>query len=218
MIWRAAKRGGACLVLLIPAYFIAAVVGALVPGARADIASGDGVEILLAAGPIHYDIVIPATDETRAAFGFAQSAGVPVDAAEWIIVGWGARDFYTTTGSYADLEFGAVFRAVTGDRSVLHIDAIGPVPTDHGLAGLTLSAAQFSALVAYVKAELTAPTPIAETGYSDTDAFFPARSRFSLFRPCNQWISEALRTAGVRMGVWTPTPYAVRISLARANG
>lgn len=198
-------------------YLLSALLGAVLPGSTRDFpASEDRVEILLLAGPIHYDFLLPTTPEVRATFGFAADAGVPVASpdAEWVLVGWGARAFYTTTGSYADVAPGAVWRAIAGDDSVLRVDIVGRIPSDVILPSLTVSRAQFAALLENIRAELSDTRPIQDAGFTPTDAFFPAMGRFHLFRPCNQWIGEQLRRAGVRFGAWTPTPYSVRLSLS----
>ncbi|MEM7722423.1 MAG: TIGR02117 family protein [Pseudomonadota bacterium] len=203
---------------VILAYLVAAVVGAFVPGPVADIADQDGpaVEIGLISGPIHVDFLLPATDETRAALGFARSAGVPVETpwVEHIIIGWGARDFYTSAGTYADMRAGPVWRAITGDRSVLRVDVFGPIAADADYARLSLSAAQYSALLAAI-AETATETPVPEASFTPTDGFVEAVGRFHIYRTCNTWVSRMLREAGVAMGIWTPTPYSVHLSLAR---
>ena len=58
------------------------------------------------------------------------------------------------------------------------------------------------------------PIPVPAAGFTDTDRFFEARGRFRIFRTCNTWISRTLRAAGLRFGIWTPTRYAVTLSVA----
>ena len=58
------------------------------------------------------------------------------------------------------------------------------------------------------------PIPGPAAGFTDTDRFFEARGRFRIFRTCNTWISRILRAAGLRFGIWTPTRYAVTLSVA----
>jgi len=65
------------LAFLVCGYLLAAVLGAVVPGRTADLPAGADVEIVLIAGPIHYDILLPLDAQTRAAFGFVADAGVP---------------------------------------------------------------------------------------------------------------------------------------------
>lgn len=222
MIRRALGRLALALIALPLAYLLLAAIGGLVPGRSAVIEPGPAgpdeieIEIGLIAGPIHYDLLLPATPQTRAALGFASAAGVPIDAptVEHILIGWGARDFYTSAGTFAEMEAGPIWRAVTGDASVLRIDVFGALDPDAKYARLTLSQAQYTALLDAIAATAT-DTPVPGAGHTATDGFVAAQGRFHILRTCNTWISDMLRAAGVPMGVWTPTPYSVRLSLAR---
>ena len=178
-------------------------------------APGSDVVVRLVGTPIHYDFLLPATPETRAAFGFAAAAGVPVEdaAVRWILVGWGARDFYTTVGGYGDMTAGPVWRAITGDASVLRVEAWGEV--DPGTApAIPMGAAQYDRLLAAIVAS-TDGRALDHPGLTAADRFFGGIGRFDLRRTCNVWVGEMLRAAGLRFGLWTPTPQAVRLSLAR---
>lgn len=215
-------RGVGLLLAALAAYLVAAALGGLIPGrvAAVDAAAqpGETVEIALLYGPIHVDFVLPATAQTRAALGFAAEAGVPLDHPEvrHLLVGWGAREFYTTAGTFADITFGVTLRAVTGDASVLRVDAIGAFPPRFDPPRLRLTEAQYSALLAAIADTATGP-PIAGAGFTGSDGFVAAAERFHIFRTCNTWVSRMLRAAGVPTGVWTPTPYAVRLGLMRAG-
>lgn len=200
------------------AFLGAASLGGLVPGRAADLPAGDTVEIALLYGPIHVDFLLPATDETRAALGFAAGAGVPIGHPDvrHLIVGWGARAFYTTAGTYADITASATARAILGDSSVLRVDVIGAFPPGFEPPRLRLSPAQYTALLTAIAQTASGP-PIPGAGFTGTDGFVEARGRFHLFRTCNTWVSDMLLAAGVRAGLWTPTPHAVRLGLWRAG-
>ena len=204
--------------LAVVAFLAAAAVGGLIPGRTADLPQGDTVEIALLYGPIHVDFLLPATDETRAGMGFAAAAGVPVDHPDvrHVLVGWGARDFYTTAGTYSDITASATLRAVTGDSAVLRIDVIGAFQAGFDPPRLRLSQAQYAALLEAIAASALGP-PIPGAGFTGTDGFVEAEGRFHLFRTCNTWVSRMLRAAGVPAGLWTPTPLAVRLGLWRAE-
>lgn len=207
-------------VLLLPLLYVAAAyVGAVLPGRQADVPHGTDNLIGLVRGPIHYDFLIPLTPQTRARFGFAEAAGVPVSlpAAEWLVVGWGARQFYTIAGTFADATPGSVFRAVTGDDAVMHLDVAGDVSQIASVRYLTLSDAQFAALLQAIDASFLhdqtgAPLMLPDR-FSNHDAFFAGKGRFNLFHTCNNWVGETLRAAGVPMGVWTPLPQTLTLSL-----
>ncbi|GIT91663.1 hypothetical protein JANAI62_21200 [Jannaschia pagri] len=172
---------------------------------------GDDVDIHFIGTAIHVDLLLPATPEVRAALDFAAEDGVPLGAADWVLVGWGARDFYTATGSYSDMRIGPVWRAVTGDASVLRIEVYGPINTA-GLDRLSLSHAQFMRLVQAIADTRGGPV-LPSAGFTSTDRFYEARGRFHIFRTCNVWVGEMLRAAGLRFGRWTPTPQAFRLAL-----
>lgn len=187
----------------------------MIPGPVAAVSPGAGVQrVGLVAGPIHYDFLLPLTDGVRDRFAFAEGAGVPVrhPGAEWLIVGWGAREFYTSTETLADMAPSTVLQAAAGDAAVMRLDVIGPVAAGAAVTWLALSGPAFDALVAAIAGDAGA-VPLPAAGFTDTDAFFPAAGRFRLMRTCNVWVGERLRRAGLPFGIWTPTPQAVRLSL-----
>lgn len=203
------------------AYGLAAYVGAFVPRSLAPVDVSDTTrEIILAQGIIHYDILIPLDDATRADFAFAEDAGVPLSDSdmEWLSLGWGSEAFYTQTGTYGDITLGTTWRAATGDRGAMRIEVYGPLPDHPDLRRVRVSDTQLAALRGAIRAEMeSAPAALDVTGFSDTDAFFPARGRFHLFRTCNVWVGGILAKAGLPMGAWTPMPYSITASL-RWNG
>ena len=215
-------RLATALLLLPLLYFAAAGLGALVPGKHANLPLGHDVTIGLLRGPIHYDLLLPLSPELRAHFGFADAAGVPIynPSAEWLLVGWGARGFYTTVGGYTDLNPTAVWDGMTGDDTVMHLDVAGHFTDLPGLTTLALSQQQFAALLDRIDdsflhdqtgAVIRLPTP----GLGTHDAFFAAKGHFNLLNTCNVWVGETLRAAGVPFGVWTPTPQSVALALRR---
>jgi uncharacterized protein (TIGR02117 family) len=111
-----------------------------------------------------------------------------------------------------------IWQAVSGDSAVLHLDVAGNLAGVEGVTYLPLSQVQMTALLGAIEATVLRdqtgkPVALPEH-FSSNDAFFAAKGHFSLFRTCNVWIGELLRTAGLRFGIWTPTPQAVELSLA----
>lgn len=185
------------------------------PGPVNDLSGPLTRQIALIQGPIHTDILLPLTPEVRAAFAFAEGAGVPVQhpGAEWLMFGWGSDAFYTTAGTYADITAGAVLMAATGDSSVIRLDLTGALTPMENLTFLQLSEAQYQALVAGLLASFAAETPLDHPGFTDFDAFFPAKGRFHAFRTCNAWLGQTFRTAGIPFGLWTPANWSVNLAL-----
>jgi uncharacterized protein (TIGR02117 family) len=204
------------LLLALPlAYLVASVALALIPGPGRDLVGPPSRTIGLLQGPIHTDILFPLTPETRDRFAFAKDAGLPLDdpGVEWLILGWGSAAFYTTAGTYADITAGAVFTAATGDASVIRLDVAGPISPMENLRFLAISEAQFQALLDHTAAEFASGTALDHPGFTPFDAFFPARSHFSLLRTCNVWLGETLRASGIPFGLWTPANWSVDLAL-----
>jgi uncharacterized protein (TIGR02117 family) len=191
-------------------YFLSGTIGGLLRTGEQPPDSG-GVEIALFAGQIHTDILIPATPQVRDRFGFLAGAGMPINHPEvaWISIGWGARDFYTTTGEYSDLSMQPIWRAITGDDAVMRVDLAGPLRADLDVTRLRLTPKQFALLLDEVSAGFSADHPINHPGFNATDRFYPATGRFHLFRTCNAWVGDVLRKAGVRVGIWTPFTWSL---------
>ena len=199
-------------------YCLAALFLAFVPGARSDVEFDDEqVTIYLVRGPIHYDFLLPLDDQTTTRFDWLQRGGVAMDNpdAEWLVVGWGGQEFYTTVGTYSDVEMRAVWRGITGDNSVIRVSLAGPVSPDWPIKAMSLSGTQYENLMTFIEgsfADGRETLALNEPGFSDFDRFFPAKGRFHLFNTCNVWIGRALRAAGVRFGIWTPVPFSVTLS------
>ncbi|MEO0939461.1 MAG: DUF2459 domain-containing protein [Pseudomonadota bacterium] len=185
----------------------------MIPGPRAEIPGGDDVTIHLVAGPIHTDILVPldwVTADRFAPYGLATDT----PGADWLVAGWGARDFYTTTGTYADVSLGAVWRAVTGDNAVMRLGLASPLDPALRTWPLTISAQQHAALLGQIEADIDIQAPLPQPGFGAFDRFYSAAGRFHIFNTCNTWIARTLRAAGIPFGVWTPTPYAIRAAHA----
>lgn len=201
-------------------YILAGFLGALVPGAVADVPGARTSLIGLARGAVHYDLLLPLTDETRAAFGFVARDGLPIDHpdAEWLVLGWGAAGFYTAVGRFADVTAPVLWRASTGDEAVLRLDLAGDVSGVEGLTWIEASPAQVAALrevvlQAFRRDAGSSPMALPSGAQRQTHLFYRAEGRFHLFHTCNAWIGETLRAAGLPFGAWTPTTQAVSFSL-----
>lgn len=203
-------------ILAVPLLYLAASFALpLIPGPGPDHSGPPARTIGLLQGPIHTDILFPLTPDTRARFAFAEAAGVPVNHpdAEWLMFGWGSAAFYTTADTYADITASAVLTAATGDRAVIRLDVAGPLPPLENLRFLTVSEAQYQALLTQTLAAFASETPLDHPSFTGLDAFFPAHGRFHALRTCNVWLGETLRASGIPFGLWTPANWSVTLSL-----
>ncbi len=220
----------AALLAAVPAYYAAAFAGAII-GAQSRAAPPEPQpadrRILILSGFLHADLALPADAALLERFSFlSKKGGLPLDNPNlrYLVVGWGARDFYMTAGTYSDIRPMAVLSAIFGDRSVMHVVASGDISSKDtdGVRSLTLQAAQYEALLQHIEAGFArdgqgSPILIPDVSHGYGDVFYEGVGRFNILRPCNAWTGEGLRKAGVRVGVWTPTAQSLGYSLTLAG-
>lgn len=206
---------------------LAVLAGALIPrplGRPATAETGDARHrIIVLANPIHTDIAIRLTSETRTRFSFLEDNGLPLGHpdARWLVFGWGGRAFYLETPTWADLKPLPLFKGLTLDRSVIHAGVTGNiVESNESVSGYEIDEEAFENLVSFIEtsfADENSPRAIADAGYGQNDRFFEAKGWFSAILGCNTWTARALREAGLRTGWWNPLPLSLSVSLGLYN-
>ena len=229
MRWKYLILGLPGLLIAVPAfYLLASIPGALVP----DSVSSDLVEItakrdkqiFLLSSPLHADIAIPVDDDVLRTFGFLKRSGIELDhpGLRYLIFGWGSKEFYTTAGSYSDITISATFKAITGDSSVMHVVPAGQIVQGDNSIALHISQGGFSRLLGFLKKSFAsnrnnAPIWLENQSHGYGDVFYAGVGDFNILKPCNIWTGKALKIAGLRTGIWTPTTYGLRWALSIHN-
>lgn len=195
------------------AYPLAGLTGGAIP-ANADWSPPQGgITLYVESNGVHTGIVMPkvaAGVDWRGVFPGRDLADPRYGNQDHISIGWGERDFYLDTPSWADLRLSTVLAAAIGsDDTLLHVDHVPRPAPNPALRRLVVRPAEYRRLAAYVRASL-APGGERHRGYFAYDAFYSAHGRYSAIRTCNAWIGDALRFAGIRTGAWTPFPLTVQ--------
>lgn len=221
LAWLALRLAGV-IVGLLAVFGVAAVAGTfwLMPGDPPDRSGADRTVFILSNG-YHTDIAIPVVDG-EPPDGFPIKAGdLPRGLAEvqFVAVGWGSKAAYTSLVAITDLSVATAVRALSFDRSVIHVLPLYGVPYGEGAYPVRLDDSQYDRLLAFMAATLETGRngearliPGITQGYGDV--FYDARPRFSAFYGCNAWTGEALRTAGISVGIWTPFAQSVEWALS----
>ena len=133
-----------------------------------------------------------------------------------IAIGWGDQGFYLETPEWADLTASVALRALTGiGKSALHVEyERTPNPALPSMRRITVSPATYAKLAQSIQAEFARDSQgglrlIARRGYTVHDAFYEARSSFSLVTTCNEWVRAQLSNAGIRTAAWAPFHFAI---------
>ncbi len=221
---RVLRMLGSTLALL----FLLVVLGTVVPrplSAPAEAAAQGETQILLLANPIHTDIALPVDDEVRAAFADLVLSGLPVDmpGVEYLVIGWGGRSFYIETPTWGDIRPLPVLKALTIDRSVLHVSVAGPIDPAHPtVRPLMVTPEERSRMIAAIRESFIRdgglPIAIPGAAYGADDVFFEAKGGFNALIGCNTWTAAVLRAGGVRTGWWTPLPQLLDLSIDLHHG
>ncbi|MFV0409866.1 MAG: DUF2459 domain-containing protein [Paracoccus sp. (in: a-proteobacteria)] len=154
--------------------FLALLSGAWIPAPGGAEPSGDPVRVGLAQGPIHTDFLLPLDPETRADFARLDLPGE----AEWLMVGWGARGFYTAVGGYGDLNIPLVLKAATGDSAVMRFQ---PVAAFDPPLSIRLDQAQYRRLRQVILSDTDWGQPVGRDLLAPGDRYFAAKGRFNIF-------------------------------------
>lgn len=186
-----------------------------------------GVPVYLRTNGVHADLVLPAGAPHDFAVEFPRHsivdrARVPAERPlDWLAFGWGDRDFYLNTPTWADLEAGTAWRALTAQGpSAMHVEYLAR-PEDYAVQVLWLSPAEYERLITYVRRHFRrdaagAPIRIEHPGYGPRDVFFEGEGSYSAIMTSNEWVRRALAQTGVRTARWAPFDPALFWQAARA--
>ena len=210
------RRGLKALAILVGLplfYLLAGVVGSLIP-ANADWREPEqGVTILVRTNGVHTWLLLPKVAEGVDWRPLADPSDIRdprYGAGDYLAFGFGNRDFYLNTPTWADLSLSTALSAAFGrGPALMHVEHVyQPRPNEYQ-SKLRLRTGEYRTLAAHIRESFVLdatgePAPLIGRGYGPNDVFYEARGAYNGARTCNEWTGEALRAAGVRTGAWTP--------------
>jgi uncharacterized protein (TIGR02117 family) len=178
--------------------------------------AGQGVIVFVNTNGVHTGIGVPIRNEHMdwRPYVPAEHLRGPI-AANYIVIGYGHRDFYLNTPSWAELSLSTAANAAFGlGPTLLHVDHVIDPGESSEQRALTLSPDEYRRLVAFIRPRFQLDrsgrtVPVLGRGYGEHDMFYQANGGYSAWLTCNEWTGRALRAAGVRMGFWTPLEQSV---------
>lgn len=206
-----------CLPFVALAVYAAAAFGALLLTPEADEPS-EGVLIYACDNGVHTDLIVPAVADGidwRALFG-QQAFTAPVATYDHIGLGWGSRDFYINTPTWADFEIATAVTSVLWDETVLHVAYRQRPGAGEDCRPWRADPAAYQRIAAFIREHLrlSGGLPVqAAPGYGPRDAFFVANGQYTIVETCNQWTGRALRLAKAPVAPWTPFSFLVTWNL-----
>ena len=171
------------------------------------------VTIFLESNGVHIDLVLPVRNSEKdwsRGIRYSDTRG-GTSTLNWLAIGWGDKDFYLNTPTWADLKFGTAVKAVFGlSPSAVHTTYCGLPLVGDRCVKLVISPGQYQRLVAFIENSfrhdslgkpILLPTTVR---YDNNDAFYEARGSYNAFHTCNTWANNALKASGQRACWWTP--------------
>jgi uncharacterized protein (TIGR02117 family) len=176
----------------------------------------EGIVVFVNTNGVHTGIGMPMVTEIMDWRPYVPAAHLrrPV-AADYVFIGYGHRDFYLNTPSWAELSLSTAANAAFGlGPTLVHVDHVAGPGESSEQKALTLSPDEYRRLVDFISPRFRLGTdgrtlPVLGRGYGDHDMFYEAEGGYSFWLTCNEWTGRALRAAGVRMGFWTPVEQSV---------
>jgi uncharacterized protein (TIGR02117 family) len=172
------------------------------------------IPIYIYTNGVHTDIVMPVKNDlqdwsTKIPFNNIRSKKTDYN---YVGIGWGDKGFYLDTPTWADLKFSTAFKAAFWlSESAMHCSYYREMKEGDDCKMIMISKDQYKKLVEFVdqkfdKGEngnyIFIPT---NAVYSDNDAFYDAKGKYSFLDTCNTWANDALKAAGQKAALWTPS-------------
>jgi uncharacterized protein (TIGR02117 family) len=195
------------LLALFAAYGLAGWIGSSIPRNGNWHEPDDGVMIMVETNGVHTALVVPLVTSERDWRPIFPASEIAASSAEYthIAISWGEKQVFLYTPTWWDLRPWTVARIVgIGGDGVLHVaHYIRPAPADD-IRPLRLTHEQYARLVAAIDRSLPKNPRVRYPGYGAQDVFYDAPGHYTAATTCNQWTSNTLAAAGVRVGAWTP--------------
>lgn len=170
------------------------------------------IAIYLRSNGVHTDIVVPAKTEihdwTQQIVPEHIKAG---QTAEYLAFGWGDRDFYLNTPTWAELKFSTAFNAAFYlGTAIVHTEYEHNLVESAQCKKIMISGEDYRKLADYISGSFKTDENgnvlwIAGSGYGKDDTFYEAKGKYSLFKTCNTWTNSSLKAAGQKAAFWTVT-------------
>lgn len=201
-------------------YFIAAAVLYIVLAfllsriaVPAEKVKGEEVTIFIMSNGVHTDFVMPVKSEVvdwSREVKFCNTLGKD-SLYLYVGMGWGNKRFYMQTPTWADLTLKTGLIATLGlGKSAIHATFYKEISKYDKYVQIEMTIDQYRRLVKYIDSTFAEDSAghyqviVSNANYGDSDAFYEANGRFTMFYTCNTWLNSGLKACGQRACLWTP--------------
>lgn len=213
-LWKFTKRFFMVFGILLLVYFFSAYILSRIT-VEGKYEKNATIEIWLMKSGVHTDFVVPVKTKIKDwSTEFPIKNTIANDTTTPLVaIGWGDKNFYMNTPTWADLTFKTAISAMAGlGTSSIHVTYYYYLLPDRPVISLKLSENQYLKLVKYIEKSLYRNdkeqaiyiVPRMKSVMGQNDAYYEARNNYSIFRTCNSWINNGLKAADKKACLWTP--------------
>ncbi|MGR3854217.1 TIGR02117 family protein [Chryseobacterium indologenes] len=199
-------------------YVILGLLIPYIPVSAKDDGQKKEIPIYIYTNGVHTDIVMPVKNDLQdwsRKIPFANTKSKKTDY-QYIGIGWGDKGFYLDTPTWADLKFSTAIKAAFWlSDSAMHCTYYNTMKEGDDCKMIMISRNQYLNLVKFVEDKfdrdqngnfMLIPT---DAVYGDNDAFYDAKGTYSFLYTCNTWSNNALKAAGQKAALWTPSDFGI---------
>lgn len=177
-----------------------------------------GIEIYILSNGVHTDLVLPVRTMLPASgrrhdwtdvIPFHHTVSND-SLMQYIAFGWGDKNFYLETPTWADLKVSTAFNALFFlSTSAMHVTFYRSMSESEHCRKISISDEQYERLARYIDDSFQKTGDgdrmlIHNLSYGNDDCFYDATGTFSLFYTCNTWTNQGLQQSGLKASLWTP--------------
>lgn len=176
------------------------------------------VDIYLYTNGVHTDIVVPVKNgqyDWSKIIPFENTRSQRTDY-QYLSVGWGDKGFYLDTPTWADLKFSTAFNAAFWlSESAMHCTFYDKMTEGKDCVKIPVTKAQYEHLIQYINNKFDHDRDgnviliKTDAVYGNNDAFYDAQGRYSFLNTCNTWANNALKAAGQKAALWSPSDFGI---------
>ena len=194
-------------------YFFIMVVLSYIPTNRNFTPDPTGEYLYIISNDVHTDICIPRSAATLDWEQYIDFSLFEKDVADmnYLAFGWGDKGFYFDTPTWDDLTIKtAAGAAFFPTPTAMHVTAYKEEPQVGTLIRkVKISKLQLQAIEKYIlnsmelqKGKTVHIDCCRYEGFDDN--FFEAKGSYHMFRTCNVWANQALKSGGIKTALWAP--------------
>jgi uncharacterized protein (TIGR02117 family) len=196
------------IVALVVVYMAIAIITGLIPVNSGFKNQKNGTEIWVSSNGVHTDIIVPTNSSVINWKTFLKLK----KECNFLAFGWGDKEFYMNTPTWADLKLGTALKALFWPTdAVLQVYCLSTVPyTSKNTIKITLDDKQANDLNSYIYDTFNLSNDgspivlIPDKGPDSEYKYYKANGKYSMFFTCNNWTSRGLKHAGIKNALWAP--------------